>query len=86
MGQNLYFSVVHEIYSATLKKLQEDSDLKWIGFQCDSLRNVIDDGLKSKKFNHDEAHQLLDLLGEYVVLEDMELERLRVTTESLANQ
>ncbi len=86
MIRSLYTEAVLTIYEGTLRALESDGDLRWIGFQIDSLKNTIDDGIKKGKFNFEDAALLMKLLGKFTKLEELELERIKSLAENLVDE
>lgn len=81
---NIYYKVVYSMYSDELKRIEDN--LWHIGFHIDSFRKVIHEGVKESRFNFEESHKLLSLLNEYLLLEEIELDKLKNSVENLANE
>jgi hypothetical protein len=80
---SVYYRVVYELYYRILRHLTKNSDLRWIGFHTDCLRNAIEEGVRVHDLGFDEANELRKILTLFNELEVKELERLRVMTENL---
>lgn len=82
----MYAHVVFETNKKLLKELESQSSIHWIGFHTDLLRHQIESGIKDNMLDFEGIVSLRDLLAQFALLEETELERIRQMTETMPGE
>ena len=85
MSQPFQFHSTNFYYLNLLKMTRERGDLWEIGCCVSGLGTSLKEAIESKQVSFDEAHKLKDLLNEFLLLEEVELDKLKRAVENLVN-